>query len=155
MNNATRRQFVGVVGGVVVGTAVSETRAESAPKARRVIGPSPSPAFSRAVVFDNLVHVAGVLGTKAGLRELASPDFEGQCRQGLENLKASVELAGAKMENVLKCGCFLTDAADFDAMNKVYREFFPQDPPARSTVVVKELVVPGAKFEIDCIAALT
>ena len=154
MDHATRRQFAGTVGGVVLGAAASSTRAEGTPPARRVIGPSPSPAFSRAVIFDNLVHVAGVLGTKAGLRELASPDFEGQCRQGLENLKASVELAGAKMENVLKCGCFLTDAADFDAMNKVYREFFPKDPPARSTVVVKELVLSGAKFEIDCITAL-
>lgn len=154
MDNATRRQFVGTVGGVVLGAAASSTRANSEGPGRRVVGPSPSPAFSRAVIFDNVVHVAGVLGTKAGLRELASPEFEGQCRQGLENLRASVELAGAKMENVLKCGCFLTDAADFDTMNKVYREFFPKDPPARSTVVVKELVLAGAKFEIDCIAAL-
>lgn len=158
MNESTRRQFVGfaagVVPGVVLGTAVSDSRAHGEGSARRVIGPSPSPAFSRAVIFDNVVHVAGVLGTKAGLRELASPDFEGQCRQGMENLKASVEAAGAKMENVLKCGCFLTEASDFDVMNKVYREYFPKDPPARSTVVVKELVLAGAKFEIDCIAAM-
>jgi len=154
MDNATRRQFVGTIGGAVLGAAASSARAHSDGPTRRVIGPSPSPAFSRAVIFDNLVHVAGVLGTKAGLRDLASPEFEGQCRQGLENLKASVELAGAKMENVLKCGCFLTDAVDFGVMNKVYREFFPKDPPARSTVVVKELVLSGAKFEIDCIAAL-
>jgi len=99
--------------------------------------------------------VSGVLGTKAGLRDLASAEFEGQCRQGLENLKASIEAAGSTLDKVLKCSCFLTEAADFAAMNKVYQEFFPKDPPARSTVVVKELVLAGAKFEIDCIAAMS
>lgn len=157
MSDSNRREFVGFAAGVVptvvLGSAVAAEARGEAP-VRKVVGPSVSPAFSRAIVFDNIVHVAGVLGTKAGLRELASPDFEGQCRQGLENLKASVEAAGAKMENVLKCGCFLTDAADFAAMNKIYVEFFPKDPPARSTVVVKELVLAGAQFEIDCIAAL-
>jgi len=85
---------------------------------------------------------------------LASPEFEGQCKQALDNLKSSVEAAGSSMDKVLKCTCFLTEAADFDAMNRVYRTYFPNDPPARSTVAVKELVLAGAKFEIDCVTSL-
>jgi 2-iminobutanoate/2-iminopropanoate deaminase len=58
------------------------------------------------------------------------------------------------MENVLKCTCFLTEEKDFTAFNKVYIEFFPKDPPARSTVIVKALVVPGAKVEVDCVTCI-
>jgi len=121
---------------------------------RRVVGGSPSPNFSRAVVFDRVVFVAGVVGTKPDSREVVGADFESQCRQALDNLKASVEAAGSSMDKVLKCTCFLTDVADFATMNKIYVTYFPADPPARSTLVVKELVVPGAKLEIDCVTCL-
>ncbi len=114
----------------------------------------PGPNYSRAMIFAGVAHVAGVLGTKVGTRELASADFESQCRQALENLKSSVEAAGSRMDRVLKCTCFLTEAADFATMNKVYVTFFPRNPPARSTVIVKALVLDGAKIEIDCVAAV-
>ena len=58
------------------------------------------------------------------------------------------------MDKVMKCTCFLTDVRDFPTMNKLFVEFFPTDPPARSTVVVTELVVAGAKLEIDCATCL-
>jgi 2-iminobutanoate/2-iminopropanoate deaminase len=121
---------------------------------RRVIEGSPSPNYSRAVAFDKIVFVAGVVGAKPGSKEPIAPEFETQCRQSLENLKASVEAAGSSMDRVLKCTCFLTEASDFAAMNQIYVTFFPSNPPARSTVVVKELVVPGAKLEIDCVTCL-
>jgi reactive intermediate/imine deaminase len=138
----------------VTGCAATTASVEETGPQRHVVGGSPIPTFSRAVAFGKLVYVSGVLGTKGGLRDLASAEFEGQCRQALENLKASVEAAGSSMDKVLKCTCFLTEAADFETMNKVYRTFFPKDPPARSTVVVKELVLAGAKFEIDCVTSL-
>jgi 2-iminobutanoate/2-iminopropanoate deaminase len=121
---------------------------------RRVIPGSPYPTFSRAVTFGGLAYVSGVIGQKPGSRELASSDFGPQCRQALENLKASVEASGTTMANVLKCTCFLTDEDDFAEFNRIYTGFFPSDPPARSTVIVKALVVPGAKLEIDCVASL-
>lgn len=121
---------------------------------RRVVPGPPGSPFSRAVICEPLVFVSGVLGTKPGSRELASTEFAGQAAQVLENLKASVEAAGASLADVLKCTCFLTDAADFAAFNQVYVTFFPKDPPARSTVVVKALVLPGAVVEIDCVAML-
>jgi 2-iminobutanoate/2-iminopropanoate deaminase len=126
----------------------------SASMRRRVVGGSPYPTFSRAVEFDRVMFVAGVLGQKPGTRDLVSPDFEPQARQVMENLKASVEAAGSSMSAVLKCTCFLTDAADFAAFNKVYLDYFPKDPPARTTVIVKALVVENAKVEVDCVTCL-
>ena len=157
MESATRRMLLtraaaaGAAGAVICQVA----NAQAEPKrARRIIGGSPYPTFSRAVAFDGLVYASGVVGQKPGSRELVSPDFGPQCRQALQNLKASVEASGATMAKVLKCTCFLTDAADFAEFNRVYTGFFPAEPPARSTVVVKELVVGGAKLEIDCVACL-
>lgn len=119
---------------------------------RRVVGGSSNPVFSRAVAFGQLVYVSGVVGRKPGAHGTITEGFEAQCRQALENLKTSVEAAGSSMADVLKCTCFLTAVSDFAAFNKVYKTFFPSDPPARSTVVVKDTVVPGAKLEIDCVA---
>jgi 2-iminobutanoate/2-iminopropanoate deaminase len=136
------------IGGVAVGEALA---ASPLPPPRFI---DPGPNYSRAVVFGGLAHVAGVLGVKPGTRELASPDFEPQARQALENLKASIEAAGSKLERVVKCNCFLTEASDFAAFNTVYNTFFKTNPPARSTVIVKALVLDGAKVEIDCIAAI-
>jgi 2-iminobutanoate/2-iminopropanoate deaminase len=58
------------------------------------------------------------------------------------------------MDLAVRCTVFLTEAADFQGMNAVYREFWPTSPPARSTVVVKALVVPGALVEIECMAVM-
>jgi enamine deaminase RidA (YjgF/YER057c/UK114 family) len=58
------------------------------------------------------------------------------------------------MENVAKCTVFLVNLADFQGMNASYREYWPKEPPARSTVVVAALVSPGAKLELECIASL-
>jgi 2-iminobutanoate/2-iminopropanoate deaminase len=122
------------------------------PPLGKKVYPGNSPNYSRAVGFERMLFVSGVLGVDAQTRKLASAEFEGQCRQALINLKASVEAGGAMLSQVLKCTCFLVEAADFEAFNKIYREFFPSDPPARSTVVVKELVLAGSKIEIDCVA---
>ncbi|MCH7719393.1 MAG: RidA family protein [Planctomycetes bacterium] len=155
----TRRSFLtrasagGAAVAAVGGCAALASAADDA-KGRRVIGGSPLAAFSRAVAFDRLVFVSGVVGNKPGTLEMASPEFEAQCRQALENLKDSVEAAGSTMDRVLKCTCFLVDAGDFAAFNKVYRGYFPSDPPARSTVAVRAIVIPGAKLEIDCVTCL-
>ena len=174
MASASRRHFIKQVGaatvlaggalasstsGALASSASSATAQPPTPEApparagRRVIPGSPYPTFSRAVRLDRLVFVAGVVGQKPGTRDLVSTDFEPQCRQTLENLKASVEAAGSTLDKVLKCTVYLTEAADFAAFNKLYAEYFPKDPPARSSVVVKELVIPGAKLEVDCVTA--
>ncbi len=158
-NSETRRAFLGKASATgaaiaVAGGAVAAASTAEEGKGRRVIGGGPYATFSRAVAFDRVVFVAGVVGQKPGTRQLVSTDFEPQCRQALENLKASVEAAGSSMDLVLKCTCFLTDVADFATFNDLYKGYFTSNPPARSTVVVKALVVPGAKLEIDCVTCL-
>jgi reactive intermediate/imine deaminase len=163
MARQSRRQFIkgmgaaAVVGGALASAAPAVGEASPAqdkpqPSTKREIIPgSPYPTFSRAVRLDRLVFVAGVVGQKPGTRDLISNEFEPQCRQTLENLEASVEAAGSTLDKVLKCTVYITEAAEFSTFNKVYVEFFPKDPPARSSVVVKELVIPGAKLEVDCV----
>jgi reactive intermediate/imine deaminase len=123
---------------------------------KQVINPPnarPGGVLSTAVRVGDVVYLSGALGTKPGGGGLAEGGIAGQTRQALENIKSSVTLAGGTMEDIVKCTVFLTDVKDFQAMNGVYREFFPKDPPARSTVAVAGLVVAGAVIEIECIAA--
>lgn len=157
--SGSRRAFLGRAcaagsAAAVIGGTSLPARAGDVGARRRTVGGSPIAVFSRAVVFDRLVYASGVVGNKPGTLEMAGDDFASQCRQAMENLKGSVEAAGARLENALKCTCFLTDVADFAEFNKIYRGYFPSEPPARSTVVVRELVVAGAKLEIDCVACL-
>lgn len=161
MTQQTRRTFLGTAAGgsalaCVAGAGGGTARASqaSSPHQPHFVAGSPYPSFSRAVTFNGVVYVAGVVGQKPGSRELASGEFEPQCRQAMENLKASVEAAGSRMDLVLKCQCFLTNGEDFAAFNAIYGPYFPSNPPARSTVIVKDLVVKGALLEIDCFAAL-
>ncbi|HKW09701.1 MAG TPA: RidA family protein, partial [Gemmatimonadaceae bacterium] len=91
----------------------------------------PGGVLSSAVRVGDVVFLSGVLGTKPGGAGLADGGIEGQTRQALENVKENLALAGAKMEDVAKCTVFLSDVTNFAAMNKVYHEFFPTDPPAR------------------------
>jgi reactive intermediate/imine deaminase len=112
----------------------------------------PGGVLSTAVRVGDVIFLSGVMGTKQG-GVLADGGIEGQTQQALENVKSALVLAGASMSDVAKCTVFLTDAANFQAMNKVYHEFFPTDPPARSTVAVAALVVPNALIEIECTAA--
>jgi 2-iminobutanoate/2-iminopropanoate deaminase len=125
-----------------------------APRKEVINRPDARPGvLSTAVKVGDVVYLSGALGTKPGGGGLADGGIEGQTRQALENLKAALALAGGTMDDVVKCTVFLADVKDFAAMNTVYREFFPKDPPARSTVAVAALVVPNALIEIECIAA--
>lgn len=117
---------------------------------RQPIGTS-SPTLTPAIRVGNLVYGSGQLGMS---RDNPDTTIQGQTRLALENIKRVFEQAGTTMANAVKCTVFLTDVKDFGGMNEVYRTFFPASPPARSTVVVAALVVPNAKVEIECTAAM-
>ncbi|MBZ5565014.1 MAG: Rid family detoxifying hydrolase [Acidobacteriia bacterium] len=111
----------------------------------------PEALFSPAIRFGNLLFVSGVGAHDPQTHKVVEGPFPNQVRQCLDNLKAVVEAAGSSMTAVLKCTVFLTDIANFQAMNQVYHTYFTTDPPARSTVAVKEL--PGeSPIEIECFA---
>src|ERR1043165_9378855 len=124
---------------------------------RRVVVPKtglrPGIPYSPGIRWGELVFVSGQTGSPPTTREFA-PDIKTQTRVALENVKAVAEAGGASMASALKVTVFMTDMTnEFQAMNEVFREFFPADPPARSTVGVAHLARAGLKVEIEMIAA--
>jgi 2-iminobutanoate/2-iminopropanoate deaminase len=126
-------------------------------KEKRVVRTELAPApfqgapYSQAISAGGLVFVSGQLGLGPGETALERKGIEEQTRQALENLKAILEAAGSGLEHLLKTTVFLSDLADFAAMNAVYSEFVGELPPARATVQVAALPS-GALIEIDAVA---
>src|SRR3990172_1802281 len=118
---------------------------DSAPKA---IGP-----YSQAIRVGDFVFTAGQIALDPATGELAGATIEEQTRRALTNLKAVLEAAGSGMGKVVKTTVFLANLADFAKMNAVYGEFFPGNPPARTTLQVAALPR-GALVEIECVAIL-
>ncbi len=118
---------------------------EKAPKA---IGP-----YSVATRFGEFVFTSGQLGLDPATGNLVQGGVEAETRQALANLQHVLEAAGASFATVLKTTIFLRDMADFAKVNAVYGEFFPANPPARSTVQVAALPKAGA-VEIEAVACL-
>lgn len=120
----------------------------SSEKAPKAIGP-----YSQAIVVDNLVFTAGQVGLDPATMELVEGGVEAQTRQVLTNLKHVLEKADSGLNFIIKTTVFLQDMNDFVRMNSVYAEFFPENPPARSTVQVAGLPK-GALVEIESVALL-
>ena len=112
--------------------------------------PKPVGPYSQIVEHGDLLFLAGQVPlTPEG--SMNDGDIQSQTRQVLDNLKAVLEKAGASMDHVVKTTIFLADLADFEAVNRVYGEYFHEPYPARSTVEVSKLPR-GARLEIDAIA---
>lgn len=116
-------------------------------KAPKAIGP-----YSQAILVENLVYTSGQLGMDPATMELVE-GIEAQTRQVLTNLQHVLESADSGLRFVIKTTVFLQDMGDFAKMNVIYAEFFPENPPARSTVQVAGLPK-GALVEIECVALL-
>ncbi len=102
-------------------------------KAPAALGP-----YSQAVVAAGFVFCAGQIPLDP-VSGTVPDGIEAQTRQALANVAAVLEAAGAGMGSVVKTTVFLKDMNDFAAMNAVYATFFPDSPPARSTVEVARL----------------
>lgn len=118
---------------------------EKAPKA---IGP-----YSQAIEAGGMVFASGQLPIDPATGEFAVGGVKEQTRQSLTNAKAILEEAGTSLSKVVKTTVYLSDMANFAAMNEVYAEFFTQPYPARSAVAVKTLPK-NALVEVECIAEL-
>lgn len=115
-------------------------------KAPRAVGP-----YSQAVIAGGFVFTAGMLALDPQTGDVVGEDIGAQTRQALSNVQGILEAAGSSLDRVVKTTVFLRDIRDFPQMNAVYAEFFPADPPARSTVEVGPLPK-GALIEIDAVA---
>jgi 2-iminobutanoate/2-iminopropanoate deaminase len=127
----------------------SIVRTAQAPAA---IGP-----YSQAVVVpvggQRMVFCSGQIALDPSTGVVVEGDIEVQTRQVLENLGAVLAAAGASFADVVKTTIFLADMADFAAVNAIYGERFPNDPPARATVAAAGLPR-NVRVEIDAIAVL-
>jgi 2-iminobutanoate/2-iminopropanoate deaminase len=113
--------------------------------------PQPVATYSQAIVADGLVFVAGQGCINPKTNEFEYGDIKSETRRTLENIRAILAAAGSSLKDVVRVGVFLADMQDFAAMNEVYKEYFPEDPPARTTVGAQLAKI---KIEIDCIARI-
>lgn len=110
-----------------------------------------SDAFPQAVVTDNLIFISGTPGLDPVSGKIVSDDFEMQVRQAFANIQWILEDAGSDLSKVVKTTVFMVAGNDFAVINKVYKEFFPEMPPARSTPQVMPFPA-GILVSIECIA---
>jgi 2-iminobutanoate/2-iminopropanoate deaminase len=106
--------------------------------------------YSQAIAAGGLLFCSGQLGLDPATGELVD-GVEAQAERSLSNLMAVLDAAGLGPADVAKTTVFLADMADFATVNAVYGRFFPDPPPARSTVQVAALPKAG-RVEIEAIA---
>ena len=113
-------------------------------------GAPPASPVTRA---GNMIFVSGLPPFDPESGEILSVPIERQTELVLEQMKRCLEVAGASLDNVMKCNIYCTSAKHFAAVNAVYRRYFPVDPPARIFVCIPEWTGPF-DIEIDCIAMM-
>ena len=122
-------------------------------RTERAPAPFQGAPYNQAVKAAGLVFVAGQLGLAPGATEMVGPGITEQTEQVMQNLGAILDEAGSGLGNLAKTTVFLTDLANFAAMNAVYSKYFREPFPARSTIQVAGLPR-GAQVEIEVTAAL-
>ncbi len=115
--------------------------------------PDPAGAYSQAIIANGMVYTAGQVPLVPGTKQLVAGGIQEQTRQSLENIQAILEAAGTSLANVVKVTVFLANISDFAAFNAVYAQYFPQHPPARSTIQAGALPL-DARIEIEAVALL-
>ena len=122
---------------------------------REIIATSEAPGavgpYSQGIVTGGLVFTAGQIPINPVNGKVEAESIEDQTRQVLRNVDAVLRASGSGLHNVVKMTVFMTDLGDFTAMNGVYAEFFPTDPPARSAVQVVALPL-GVQIEMEAVA---
>lgn len=109
----------------------------------------PKPPYSPVVVSGDLVYTAGqVAFDETGA--IVPGGMAEQSRQVLENLRRCLEAAGCGFADVIKVNAFVTDLSQFEAFNVVYREYFSEPYPARTTVGAS--LAPGLLVEVEAVA---
>ena len=107
--------------------------------------------FSDAVQVDNLYFLTGQIGKNHKLGKIVDGGIEAETKQTLINIKKVLQYHNLTLNNVVKCTVILSDINDFSKMNGIYRSFFKENLPARTTFAAN--LVAGAKIEIEVVAA--
>jgi len=114
-----------------------------------VVGGIHKMPLSKAVRAGDFVFVSGITAIdKSG--QVLNAGIEEQTRQVLQTIRGVLESAGCEMSDVVKTTVWLEDPRDFWSFNRVYAEFFPSEPPARSTLQSGFML--DCKVEIEALA---
>ena len=107
--------------------------------------------YSQAITNGQLIFTAGQIAIDPKTGAIVPGNIEEQTHQVIRNIEAILRAIDVDLEAVMKTTVFMTNLADFTRMNKVYEQYFDNNPPARSAVEVAALPL-GAQIEIECIA---
>lgn len=120
---------------------------------REVIRPagfSANAVLNAGIRVGDLIWTAGHVGRNPDTGNMPE-DIKGQTRETLDSLKRVLEAGGSSLENVIKVNIYLVDIADRPAVNEVYQEYFPTNPPGR-TCIGGATFGPGVLIEVECVA---
>ena len=109
--------------------------------------------YSQGIKSGNLVFTSGQIPINPETGELINGDFKSEISQVLTNLNAVLKSGGSSLKKAVKLTVFLTDLSYFPQVNEVFKEFFPENPPARSAVQVSALPM-NAKIEIEAVGSV-
>jgi 2-iminobutanoate/2-iminopropanoate deaminase len=115
------------------------------------VEPSALP-FSKVVEANGLVFLAGQVGDAPGTPGAVPGGIDAETRAALDNVGRLLRAVGLDYRDVVKATVYLCDMSEFSAMNAIYREYFPVDPPTRATIGVAALAA-NYRIEIEVIAA--
>ncbi len=107
--------------------------------------------YSPAILYGSLVFVSGQVPIDPGTGAINSQDFTEQVEMVMKNLDAILREAGSSMEKIIKTTVFLRSMENFGKLNEIFKQYFPNDRPARSCVEVSRLPF-EAEVEIEAIA---
>ena len=142
-----------LIGGTISGVLSAQQReVVNLPGAPAPRPDAPPPVLSNAIKIGNMMWVSGQLGTTQGQ---TVGDIEKETSGALDKIKKTLEAAGFGMKDVVAVQVYLVDIKDFQKMNAVYRTYFPDMKPTRTTVQVAALASPVARIEITSTAMKT
>ena len=164
MLSTTRRSFTSRIACLFTGLGAASLLSGSAQAANKNQGgvhklgydgkPTDGTGFITPLIIHNgVIYIAGQGAHSRNPQEQFPTDVETHTTKVLDNVKTLVEAGGGAMDSILQLTVFLTKIEDYDAMNKVFKTYFPHGGPARTTVAVAAL--PGQSLvEINCTAAV-
>ncbi len=154
MSGTRISRFVTLLGCLIaIGQSASAAESTGVDKPHFLNSPQASERglpFSEAVRAGNFIFLSGQIGGDETMR-LVPGGIVAESRQVLKNIQSTLERYGSSLADVVKCTVFLTDMAEWEEFNKVYREVFKAPFPARSALGVSALAL-GARVEVECIA---
>jgi 2-iminobutanoate/2-iminopropanoate deaminase len=115
--------------------------------------PNPVGPYSQAIKAGDFLFVSGTIAIDPNTGKLVSGGLDKSVDQIMSNIKTVISEVGADFKDIVKTTIFLTDMSKFSEVNEAYAKYFPQNPPARSTVEVSNLPV-GVEVEIEAIVAI-